>query len=76
MSSPQVEPFPRSRHTFCGVPSRHLCLLSGGRSVKANTVLSDLWALDVEGALWARLETAKWDPADAHLAVKVDHAAS
>ena len=50
------EPFPRSRHVFCGVPARKLCLLSGGRSVKANTVLSDLWALDVPGACWARLE--------------------
>ena len=50
------EPFPRSRHVFCGVPARKLCLLSGGRSVKANTVLNDLWALDVPGAVWARLE--------------------
>ena len=50
------EPFPRSRHVFCGVPARKLCLLSGGRSVKANTVLSDLWALDVPGTVWARLE--------------------
>ena len=50
------EPFPRSRHVFVGVPSRRLCLLTGGRSVKSNTVLNDLWALDVDLAVWARLE--------------------
>lgn len=49
-------PFPRSRHTFDAVPSRGLCILFGGRSVKAATVLSDLYVLDAHEVLWARVE--------------------
>ena len=52
------EPFPRSRHVFCGVPARQICLLSGGRSVKANTVLNDLWALSLTLSLSLSLALA------------------
>ena len=45
-------PFPRSRHSFVGVPARGLALLSGGRSVKAAVVLRDLYVLDVEATAW------------------------
>ena len=49
-------PFPRSRHSFVGVPARGLALLSGGRSVKAAVVLRDLYVLDVEATAWTLIE--------------------
>ena len=48
--------FPRSRHSFVGVPARGLALLSGGRSVKAAVVLRDLYVLDVEATAWTLIE--------------------
>ena len=46
-------PFPRSRHSFEAVPKRGLCLLFGGRSVQAATVLNDTYILDVPECHWA-----------------------